>query len=139
MMHARRGSDQPESKRSRRRVTYVALLAGGAVAVAFAAAGVALWFNSSRTTDVDTRTTEVAQLAHEVRALSVRTSRDAQQTRSALCVLRSDLERRVVSSQEFLREHPRGIPGISAKAIRDAAANQQRTIDALSSIDCPGR
>jgi hypothetical protein len=70
MMHARRGSDQPESKRSRRRVTYVALLAGGAVAVAFAAAGAALWFNSNRTTDV----AEVTAQIQAERAVNIRRS-----------------------------------------------------------------
>lgn len=125
----RRITDQPESKRSRRHVTLVAILAAVAVALAFAAAGVALWLNSSRTSDV-------AHLARQVRALALRTSDDARVTTAALCALRNDLEVRVASSRSFLAEHPNGIPGISAKAIRDGIANQERTITALAGIDC---
>ena len=69
--------------------------------------------------------------------LSRQTSRDAKVTTAALCALRSDLERRVTSSRAFLAEHPRGIPGISAKVIRDGVRNQESTIRALSGIDCP--
>lgn len=59
------------------------------------------------------------------------------QTTEALCALRSDLQARVEGSRRFLRDHPDGFLGVSAKEIRDAAANQQRTIAALSGIDCP--
>jgi hypothetical protein len=62
--------------------------------------------------------------------------RETQRTTQALCALRGDLERRVVSSQDFLVEHPNGVLGISAKVIRDGIANQQRTIDALSALKC---
>ena len=68
--------------------------------------------------------------------LSRQTSRDAKITTAALCALRTDLERRVASSRAFLAEHPDGIPGISAKVIRDGIVNQQSTISALSGIDC---
>lgn len=59
------------------------------------------------------------------------------QSNDALCALRGDLQRRVVTSREFLVEHPDGIPGISAKTIRDGIDNQKRTIVALSGLSCP--
>ena len=71
------------------------------------------------------------------RELTLRTRHDAQVTTTALCALRTDLERRVATSEAFLAEHPDGIPGISPKVIRDGIVNQQRTISALSGIDCP--
>jgi len=73
----------------------------------------------------------------QVRALALETRHDAGVTTSALCALRTDLERRVAGSKTFLAEHPAGIPGISAKVIRDGIKNQERTIKALSGIDCP--
>ena len=75
--------------------------------------------------------------ANDIRTLTLQTSADAKQTTAALCALRSDLERRVATSEAFLAEHPHGIPGISAKQIRDGIRNQERTIRALSGIDCP--
>lgn len=59
------------------------------------------------------------------------------QSTEALCALRGDLERRVSTSEEFLREHPNGIAGISARDIQDGIDNQQRTITALSGLSCP--
>ena len=61
---------------------------------------------------------------------------DIQTSRVALCALRSDLERRVQTSEKFLKEHPAGIPGIPAKTIRDGIRNQQRTITALAALSC---
>lgn len=76
------------------------------------------------------------RLATDNRALALRVAHDARVTTAALCALRNDLEVRVASSRSFLVDHPNGIPGISAKAIRDGIANQERTIVALSVIDC---
>ena len=70
-------------------------------------------------------------------AVAVLQFRQNAQTTAALCVLRGDLERRVADSKAFLREHPTGIPGISAKVIRDGLRNQESTIRALSGINCP--
>jgi hypothetical protein len=64
------------------------------------------------------------------------TWQSANASTQALCTLRMDLERRVASSQAFLVEHPRGIPGISVKVIQDGIKNQQRTIKALQDISC---
>jgi hypothetical protein len=61
---------------------------------------------------------------------------DASHSRQALCTLRGDLEQRVQSSRDFLRDHPKGIPGIPIATIKQGIDNQQRTIDALSSLSC---
>jgi hypothetical protein len=55
---------------------------------------------------------------------------------SALCTLRSDLELRIEDARIFLDEHPDGIPGIPAATLVQSIANQKRTIDALSSLQC---
>lgn len=63
-------------------------------------------------------------------------ARQATNTGAALCTLRGDLEQRVEASQRFLREHPKGIPGINAATIQSGIVNQQRTVDALSGLNC---
>jgi hypothetical protein len=60
-------------------------------------------------------------------------SHDSQRS---LCVLRTDLEARVKSSEDFLAKHPHGAFGIPARTIQDGIANQQRTIRALKGLDC---
>lgn len=67
-------------------------------------------------------------------ALQARSTADTN-TR-ALCALRHDLEQRVDSSAAFLRTHPNGVPGISARVIQDGISNQERTIKALSVLSC---
>lgn len=79
-----------------------------------------------------------------------RTDASAQRNTVALCALRVDVEARVVRntnrlrrSELFLRDNPAGIPGITARVIRDGVnqqraeiADQERTIKALKGIDC---
>lgn len=60
----------------------------------------------------------------------------ADNTTRALCVFRADIEERVVQSEDFLMKHPQGFAGIPASAIRVSLAGQQRTVDALASLDC---
>lgn len=64
------------------------------------------------------------------------TNKDANQTTTALCALRADLERRVDSGEAFLAEHPEGFADIPALTIRKGIADQKRTIRALSGLDC---
>lgn len=61
---------------------------------------------------------------------------EASKNKDALCTLRADLEKRVETSKDFLIENPEGIPGITAKAIRDGIKNQERTVAALSGLSC---
>lgn len=60
----------------------------------------------------------------------------AKSTNIALCALKNDLQTRVISSQEFLLDHPKGIPGISAATLRQSITNQKATIKALSGLRC---
>jgi hypothetical protein len=54
----------------------------------------------------------------------------------SLCALRHDLEERVSNGEAFLREHPRGIPGIPAATLKQSIGGQVRTIRALSDLRC---
>lgn len=56
--------------------------------------------------------------------------------RSSLCALRADLETRTEDSKEFLKKNPEGIPGISRATIQQGIENQERTVEALSSLPC---
>jgi hypothetical protein len=58
-------------------------------------------------------------------------------TYAALCALDHDLENRVSDSQQFLKEHPHGIAGIPASAIRVSMNSQEDTIHTLDILHCP--
>ena len=58
------------------------------------------------------------------------------QARTAICVLRHDLQERVTASELFLRTHPDGFDGVSAADIQASINGQRRTITALSGADC---
>lgn len=62
---------------------------------------------------------------------------EGSETHDALCALAGDYEGRVSAGRTFLRVHPEGLPGIaSASQIRESLLNQERTLAALSVIDC---
>lgn len=54
----------------------------------------------------------------------------------ALCALRKDVTVRVRISRDFLRDHPEGVPGIPAGAIKVSLAGQERTVRALDGLSC---
>lgn len=60
------------------------------------------------------------------------------QNRIAVCNLDKDLQRRVDSSKDFLIKHPRGLSqlGVTRAQIVKEITNQERTLDALSSVSC---
>jgi hypothetical protein len=60
----------------------------------------------------------------------------ATQTNTALCTLRHDLADRVRASEDFLINHPAGIPGVPAATIRTNLNGQRRTVAALSNLHC---
>jgi kynurenine formamidase len=62
--------------------------------------------------------------------------RTATQSHVALCAFRSDVQARVVSSEQFLEDNPNGVPGISPAAIRKSLKAQRQTVDALSVLNC---
>lgn len=63
---------------------------------------------------------------------------DGKGTVDALCAFRQDIERRALASQDFLEEHPSGLPkaGITPKLILEQQANYQRTITSLKGLEC---
>lgn len=63
-------------------------------------------------------------------------SREGVTAHQALCAFKLDLAYRVTASQEYLRTHPEGFPGIPASTLRNSIANQQRTLDSLSGLHC---
>lgn len=59
-----------------------------------------------------------------------------QRTNLGVCALRRDLTVRVKAGEDFLRQHPHGVAGISAETIRNGIDGQRRTINALSVLRC---
>lgn len=62
----------------------------------------------------------------------------SQLNHNALCTFRGELQDQVISSEQFLKEHPAGLPGleISAATIRQGVEKQNLAITALSSLSC---
>lgn len=64
----------------------------------------------------------------------------ANKATAALCVLRHDLQARVQRSEQYLVDVAVGnrepIAGVTTADINDSISNQQRTIRALSVLDC---
>jgi len=60
----------------------------------------------------------------------------AHNNNETLCALRNDLQIRHDAAVQFLDDHPKGIPGISADALRVSIRNQDATLDSLSGLDC---
>jgi hypothetical protein len=60
------------------------------------------------------------------------------QNRQAVCNLRSDLQRRVATSEEFVVKHPEEIEklGFTITQVQKEIANQNRTLMALSVVSC---
>jgi hypothetical protein len=78
-------------------------------------------------------------VAWTIRAHDVsRVNRIASTNQAALCAFRNDVVGRVASSEQFLEEHPNGIPGISPAMIRQSLIAQRQTVEALSVLDCKG-
>lgn len=57
----------------------------------------------------------------------------------AVCNLRTDLERRVASSEDFIRNHPDVVKklGFTKVQVQKEIENQRRTLAALSVVSCP--
>jgi hypothetical protein len=74
---------------------------------------------------------------HDLRTSITRNDTRIDDTNDSLCALVADLKRRVVVAQDLLRANPDGTPGIPAETLRATIDGQQRTILALSKLDCP--
>jgi hypothetical protein len=56
--------------------------------------------------------------------------------KQALCAFRDNIERAAEDSEEFLRENPDGIPGLTPKVIQAGIDRQGDALKALSGLDC---
>lgn len=65
-----------------------------------------------------------------------RLARQGTEAHDAICTLRADLDRRVAASDRFLKEHPKGIPGVPLRSILESLRNQRQTLAALSGLTC---
>lgn len=63
-------------------------------------------------------------------------AREGKQAKFAFCVFKHDLEVRSKATQDFLRDHPGGIPGLPKAVFQNSVRNQQATIMSLQSLDC---
>jgi hypothetical protein len=61
----------------------------------------------------------------------------ASKTERALCSLKAELQRRVDNTQAFLVKYPHGLDGLSKADLTKSIQDTQRTIDALSILNCP--
>jgi hypothetical protein len=66
-------------------------------------------------------------------------AREGQQAHAALCVLKHDYKERVKQSEKFLKENPKGIPGIPTSVIQNSIKNQKATIVSLKVLKCDKR
>lgn len=57
----------------------------------------------------------------------------------ALCELRFNIQRRVETSEQFLIDHPKGIPGIPVATITQGIKDQKENLKALTILNCPPR
>jgi hypothetical protein len=64
-------------------------------------------------------------------------AREGHASKTALCVLKADLRKRVRTANEFLLEHPQGAFGIPRSVILTNIVNQQKTLKALDVLTCP--
>jgi hypothetical protein len=55
----------------------------------------------------------------------------------ALCNLRGDQVRRLVTTQDFLSKHPHGVQGISRATFEQQIRNSKQVIKALDDLGCP--
>jgi hypothetical protein len=67
-----------------------------------------------------------------------RIARVSNDTVSALCTFRDDLQHRYDEGVKFLVNHPDGIPGISAADIQRSLENQKATLKSLEELPCIG-
>ena len=85
----------------------------------------------------------LALLVLSVAALSIllvwnlRLSNEGRHAHAAICALESDLQQRVDNGRQFLKDHPKGLPGIATAAqIRSTIRNEERTVKKLAIAKC---
>ena len=65
-------------------------------------------------------------------AISERSS----QVQAALCAVRQDIQHSVDTTEQFLEDHPEGIPGIPVEILRSQLRERKGTLEALSTLRC---
>jgi uncharacterized protein YkwD len=66
-----------------------------------------------------------------------RIERVTNDTVTALCTFRHDLQLRYDTGVKFLIDHPDGIPGIPAETLQQSLRNQKQTLESLRELPCP--
>lgn len=74
---------------------------------------------------------------YQLRVQNDRTQKAAEQSARALCNIRNTYAQSIRSTREFLKDHPKGIPGIPNSVLLKGIADNQKRIKALSDVDCP--
>lgn len=64
--------------------------------------------------------------------------RELKTTKTAICTLRVDLRKRIRTSENFLKENPRGSGGITVSVINKSIRDTKNTLNSLSIVDCRG-
>lgn len=110
-----------------RKLAIILTILAAYVAIALTVLAVGVWTGLGKDSSQEDRITRIVA-ANQARGL---------RTEQALCALRSDVERRIQASSDFLAVHPEGLPGlISPAELRKSQADQQRTVVALSGLKC---
>jgi len=60
----------------------------------------------------------------------------SQRNKRALCTIRANAVSRAEDTQEFLIDHPDGIPGITVEDLRRSIQTYRATAKALDDVDC---
>jgi uncharacterized protein HemX len=65
------------------------------------------------------------------------TFRQSQRNTKALCTIRANAADRVEQTEQFLRDHPNGLNGITVLDLRRSIQTYQNTVRALNDVKCP--
>lgn len=76
----------------------------------------------------------------QLKAQQVQLTRDETHITEALCATKHELQQRIASTKAYLRKHPEGIPflHVSAGTLRLQITQAEKTMQALSPVDCKG-
>lgn len=68
--------------------------------------------------------------------LGVYISHISHDNQQALCNQKETAQRQVEQTEEFILDHPNGIPGISRAQLERSKSNSVRTVNSLKEVDC---
>lgn len=61
----------------------------------------------------------------------------SENNKEALCAYQADLVQRVASGEQFLKDNPNGIPGISEQTIRASIDSLKQSLKSFAIVNCP--